>query len=445
MQNRRFRLKWIMILVLVLCIVTGGSLVLMLYLTFGDQFTRPENIASLYSNLKLDSSDDDENSVKTFDSAFIKSIMPETDTTIKIIKLSIDPGYTPDIEFDEKAGKYVKRVYSGKRINIAITGVDSRLGQRFKHADANHVISILADSGRIEIISVPRDTYADAGFDDTTGFNKLTTVRSAKGRQTYLNELATLAGLDKIHYWGEFGFSQAMGIIEWFGHDKPKSTLKILRSRQALGGDDYQRVYNQAQFMRQMILSNFAKLDGIAGEVIIRGALTLVESNLTTSKFKEILNLLKAKGFGKGYNDIEIKIRPPFPLEYKVYDFSDPMTLLHLTSKIDAAHKKSKSDSTSEHSQEHSEYIYKVLIGRIDKIVGDSIKNPTQVINNLRIYFDQKSWFQVEDSTHRYEVRNKISNSLKTAYLMKKDTIRAKEIQLAIQNEDDLFRLKAGQ
>lgn len=444
MKNRRIRLKWIIILVLLLFIVTGGSLLLMLYLTFGDQFTRPENISSLYSNLKLDSSDDEENTVKTFDSTFLKSIMPDSDTAIKIIRLSSDPGYKPEIEFDDKAGKYVRKVYNGKRINIAITGVDSRLGQRFKHADANHVISILADSGKIEIISIPRDTYADAGFDDTTGFNKLTTMR-AKGRNAYLNEVASIAGLDKIHYFGEFGFSQAMGIIEWFGHDKPKSTLKILRSRQALGGDDYQRVYNQAQFMRQMILNNFSKLNGIAGEVIIRGALSMIESNMNTAKFKEVLKILKSSGFSGNPEDISIKIRPSFPIEFKVYDFTDPLTLLHLTSKIDAAHSKSKKDTSHSNQDKDPEYIYKVLKQRIHKIVGDTIKNPSQVINNLKIYFEQKAWFQIEDSTDRHEIRTVISDNLQTAYKMMKDSASAMDIKNIIKNEDDLFKLKNNQ
>jgi len=441
LKNRRFKLKWIIILVLLLIIVTGGSLLLMLYLTFGDQFTRPENIASLYSTLKLDSSADDENAVRTFDSTFLKSIMPESDTSVKVIKLSADPGYTPKVEFDDKAGKYVRRVYNGRRINIAVTGVDSRLGQRFKHADANHVISILADSGKIEIISLPRDTYADAGFEDTTGFNKLATVR-AKGRNAYLREVASIAGLDKIHYWGEFGFSQAMGIIEWLGHEKPKSTLKILRSRQALGGDDYQRVYNQAQFMRQMISNNFSNLDGIKGEVIIRGVLSLIESNLNTSKFKEILQILKESGFSGNVEDITIKIRPSFPIEYKVYDFSNPLTLLHLTSKIDAAHSKSRKDTSKDQSYDDSEYIYKVLKQRIDKIVGDTIKNPSQVINNLKIYFEQKAWFQIEDSTDRYEIRTAISKNLQTAYIMMKDTVGATEVKNKVKDEDDLFKLK---
>ena len=121
------------------------------------------------------------------------------------------------IGMDPNASESRFKHYRGRRINIAITGVDSRLGDRYKHADANHVLSILLDSGKIEIISVPRDTPVDAGFEDSTGQNKLTVSRATLGRNGYLRELANIAKVDKIHYYVEFGFSQAMGIIDWLG------------------------------------------------------------------------------------------------------------------------------------------------------------------------------------------------------------------------------------
>lgn len=441
-MSRKFKIKWVILLVLFLIIVTIGSLFLMLYLAFGDKIVKASDLRSIYSKLTFDSSDAITDTLKTFDTSFIKSIIPESDSNIKIINLSYDPGYKPEIEYDAEAGKYIKKVYTGRRINIAVTGVDSRLGERYKHADANHVISILIDNGKIEIFSIPRDTYSDAGYDDTTGFNKLSNVRGAKGREYYLSELASIAGLDKIHYWVEFGFSQAMGFIEWFGHDNPNATLKVLRSRQALGGDDFQRVYNQAQFMKQMILNNFEKTSGLPGEVIIRGALTLAESNLSTSKVHELIRNLRSRGFGKNPDDIEIKIRPPFPLEYKVYDFSDPATVLYLSSKIDAAFAKTKGDSVEPHLRDHSEYIYKLLQNRLDKIVGDTITNPTQVINGLTIYFNQKAWFQVNDSSMRYRIRSRIADNLYQAYLMKRDSVSANAVISAIKSEDELFNLR---
>ncbi len=55
---------------------------------------------------------------------------------------------------------------AAENARINITGLDSRMGTIGNHADANHILSVLLDSGAVEIISIPRDTPADAGLDD---------------------------------------------------------------------------------------------------------------------------------------------------------------------------------------------------------------------------------------------------------------------------------------
>lgn len=77
----------------------------------------------------------------------------------------------------------------GRSVTIAITGIDSRLGVEQAHADANHVLRIWLDQGRIEIISVPRGTYADAGF-SSSSLNIIANYRARKGRAAYLRKLA---------------------------------------------------------------------------------------------------------------------------------------------------------------------------------------------------------------------------------------------------------------
>ena len=73
------------------------------------------------------------------------------DVEYSVIRTS--KNFNQDIPFtlDDKAGVVYKKLYNGRRINICVTGVDSRLGTRYKHADANHVISILIDKGEVEI------------------------------------------------------------------------------------------------------------------------------------------------------------------------------------------------------------------------------------------------------------------------------------------------------
>ena len=159
---------------------------------------------------------------------------------------------------------------STRRINIAIIGVDARMGTASKRADANHILSIVPDSGYIEIISIPRDTPADAGMKDSTQ-NKLTIVHAMRGTKAYLQEAGRIAKVGPVKFWIQLGFSQAMGIIELLGQRDSKSTLQVLRSRKGLGGDDYQRCFNQGQYIRQMILRHFTKADGLLGEILIRG------------------------------------------------------------------------------------------------------------------------------------------------------------------------------
>jgi len=104
---------------------------------------------------------------------------------------------------DKEAGSSKKIVFTGKRINIAVTGLDGRIGRPSKLADANHVISIMPESGRVEIISIPRDSYVDLGYttgDSIVDLNKITYCRANKGRDRYHKELANIAGIDKIHY-----------------------------------------------------------------------------------------------------------------------------------------------------------------------------------------------------------------------------------------------------
>jgi hypothetical protein len=155
-----------------------------------------ENEKEIYDTVELTDSINSLDSVEEdhwIDSDLVKEeeyILVSNPNDTGIIKYGID----------DNAGKNIRRIYKGRRINIALTGLDSRMGRRDNHADANHILSVLLDSGLVEIISIPRDTYADAGYDDTTGQNKLTVVRAAKGRKTYLKELARIAGLDRIHF-----------------------------------------------------------------------------------------------------------------------------------------------------------------------------------------------------------------------------------------------------
>ncbi len=378
------------------------------------------------------------------DSNFLKALIPSADSGVQVINVS-SSNELPEYAYDESAGKYIKRIYKGRRINIALTGVDSRLGDRYKHADANHIISILLDSGKIEIISIPRDTPADAGYDDTTGQNKLTIVRAAKGRKAYFQELCRIGEVDKIHYFAELGFSQAIGIIEWLGFDKPNETLQILRSRSALGGDDFQRVYNQGQFIKQMLFRNLSRLDGVMGDIFIGSGLLFVESNLTSSNIKEILSELKAKNFSSSPDNIFVKIRPAFPAKFKLYDFSDKNTIASLSNLVKSYFSSKSKDETGKTDEPIGIKVYTRLRNVLDKAAADSSKKPQNVIRNLSVFFEQRAWLQIDEKEKRLEIRNDFVNLLTTAYEKRKDTSRADKVRLVAIAEDNLLKNKLQQ
>ncbi len=376
---------------------------------------------------------------------FLKAVVLE-DSSEQVVRVSDESGLKLEYGEDENAGKNIRRVFTGRRINIIVTGVDSRLGDRSKHADANHVISILVDSGKIEMTAIPRDSYVDAGYPDSTGLNELTYVRANFGRERYLQEAAKIAGLDKIHYWAEVGFSQAMGILEFLGFKNSGEALQVLRNRKGLGGDDYQRVYNQAQFIRQMMIGHFNKLDGILGDIILSGGLSLIETNLTHSAAKDIIAQLRKAGFPKKPSDVSIVVRPPIPIKYKVFDFTDPQTIATLTQRIERFNKwydKKTGDTLGTHCTTRKRNFSAEVASRLDRalrsVAADTSRKPQNVINKLRTYFDQHAWFQITDQPTRARVRDEFARLLSTAYYKQRKPKMAKWVMDVVENEKKML------
>jgi len=269
---------------------------------------------------------------------------------------------------------------SGRVINIMVTGVDSRLGDNMAHADANHLLRFFVDSGCVEIISLPRDTYFDAGFEDSTGLNKLTNVRANRGRTKYLAAIAEICGVPKIDYWVEFGFSQAIGLLELLGYrDNASSTLRVLRSRQAFSAGDFQRVYNQGQFMRQAILRNFHNMQNIIGDLAVRAALMMVETNLTYAVCDDITTQLAEHGFKNDPTRIWVRIKPAMVTRMKVYEF-DSSSVNEINRQI--AHRVTRLGLDSVQITE--ETYERRLSKLIEKAATDSAKSPKSVIRALK-------------------------------------------------------------
>lgn len=358
----------------------------------------------------------------------------ENETEIKVVRTS--KSFNKDIPFkiDENAGVVYKKQYSGRRINVVIIGVDSRLGSRYKHADANHVLSIMPESGEIEITSIPRDAYADAGYPDTTTFNTISNLRAKFGRKKYMSRIAEIAELDTIHYYMEFGFSQAIGLLEWLGYDNSKQTLQVLRSRKVFDGGDWQRVYNQGVFINQAVRKSFKNYGGVFGDLVLMGGLSLVETNMSLAKLTGIVNKLRKNGFGEE-EDVVNRVRPKYSYKFKQFDFNNESVVASLQSRVNEHSKKKNLGSASVDS---------LVLNKLDKVISKAIKNDslrkaTLTINTLKTYFKQRAWLQITDKNTRHKYREKMKNLLVSAYEQKNQPKNAEKVKKIVEHESNLF------
>lgn len=330
-----------------------------------------------------------------------------------------------------KSGNFPKP--KGRVVNMLITGVDSRLGDPTMHADANHLVRFFLDSACIEIISIPRDTYSDAGFDDSTGFNRLTNVRANRGRSQYHTAVMEITGVDGIDYWVEFGFSQAIGLLELLGYkSNATSALKVLRSRQAFATGDFQRSYNQGEFIRQIMLKNVKRSTSVIGDLAIRAALMLVETNMSFEDATFILEELNKHGFNEDPSRAWVRIEPPVVSKFIAYQF-DSANIAALNRKIDLRNKVLGLDSvkaTSTYEQR--------LMSLIARASADSAKSASSVIRILRRAYDQKAWLQITEHRKRIEYRDRICTLLEDAYRRRKNMAAADRIKALLTVESQI-------
>jgi anionic cell wall polymer biosynthesis LytR-Cps2A-Psr (LCP) family protein len=376
-------------------------------------------------------SDSTKNHESEVDTAFLKSVFELDDSYDYNSDSLLTQGEdnTAGLGKDEFAGQ--------TRINIALIGLDGRMGATTGHADANHILSIMPDIGKIQIISIPRDTYVDCGYDDTTHLNKLTVYYMAAGRQSYLQKLAEIAKLPSIPYYIEFGFSQAMGMMSLFGY-KSTETLQVLRSRKSFAIGDYQRVYNQAQFVKQLMVRHYNTLTGTFQPVFINGILVLVKTNMKNSEIANIFSNLEQNNFTASPENISIKIRPSLKANYKVFDFSNPEMIVQMKKQL-GLDKIAKRDTSAFTPTDFTKYLENKLSKIIIAATKDTLKNPQLTINKLKPTYEQKIWLQFDNDSLRNLYSKKMSDLLQTAYLRRKDTLSANRVKVAYIAEQDLF------
>ncbi len=322
----------------------------------------------------------------------------------------------------------------GKTINIVVTGSDARLGTSTIHADAIHLFTVNPDSGIVEITSIPRDTYCDLGYPDTTSFNHITNAR-ALGMPGFMKRVEEIVNRGAIKYYVEVGFSQVMGILELLGYKDPAQTLKFLRARKTLRGGDIQRSHNQAVFMRQSIISKFDLLTGTSGEVLLTAGLQFVNTNLTKDFCQGLIYKLKEAGF-PGQRHDAIRLRMPSMYKMRLAEMMpDSVTV---TQTLATADRILEGELGGERVN-----VAQMLRKKVRKAIADST-HPRSVVNSLERLYQQKAWLQIGNRSERHGLRDSLLYCLSHAYQRMGNMEKMKEV-IDSRSAEDLLYEKTSQ
>lgn len=320
----------------------------------------------------------------------------------------------------------------GKIINILTMGSDARLGASNLHADAIHLITISPDSAIVEILSVPRDTYCDLGYPDTTSFNHITNAR-ALGITGFLKRVAEVCNRGGISYYVEVGFSQVLGILELLGYKDPVQTLKFLRSRKTLRGGDIQRSHNQALFMRQSILDKFELFTGATGDLLVAAGLQFVNTNLTKDRCLGIIQSLREKGFPRHRTDaIRVRMLPIYKIRLTEM-LPDSGTVRQTLTKADQVLAEEIDDG-------HGRINVAMMLRRkVRKAFSDSMRS-SRVVYELGRMYEQRAWLQIGNRKERLGLRDSLLYVLGRAYKKLGEEAKVQQIIDGRAAEDSLYQ-----
>jgi anionic cell wall polymer biosynthesis LytR-Cps2A-Psr (LCP) family protein len=317
----------------------------------------------------------------------------------------------------------------GRVINIVLIGLDSRLNTHGGRADAVHLFTINPDSAVVDIMAIPRGTYVDLGYPDTTTFNIIANAY-ALGHQGFLKRIAELTKRGPVKYYAEVGFSQAMGILEMLGYKDPVGTLRFLRNRKGMATGDIQRSYNQASFLRQSLIGKFSLLTGATGDVLLSAGLRFLETNLTKEFCQGLVYALSQKSFPRHRSDaVRVRMLPMYRFRLKEMT-ADSATV-------------ARASQREEHyvgDDAVSVNVPNYLRKQLRQAAADSAR-PGKVVSRLWRLADQHAWLQIQDKSTRTGIRDSVVMLLSRAYRRMGNKTAAEEVEASRLAEEQLLRI----
>lgn len=267
------------------------------------------------------------------------------------------------------------------QINLLLLGLDGRLGDKKPRCDAIHFLSLDKKNEEISVTTIPRGTVLDLEIDGQPAKTYLGNACHLLGIEKTVKEMEKLAGL-KADYVVKLGFSQTLGLLKTLNLPAP-DTLQKLRNR-AYGIGDYQRSYNQAVFIKDLLLrfEEFEKLPNIVKYL----GFQMIETDL---EYEQALAIIRDFPFTKLKNNPEkIKLAAKPGNKYKTQD-------IHIMPNY--AQQSSLPVSSDSDFQRQLEEKLSALIVKADNLL--KANNTARAFNLISVPFNQQIWRQIEDNT----------------------------------------------
>ncbi|MCL4397957.1 hypothetical protein M1403_02930 [Patescibacteria group bacterium] len=300
-----------------------------------------------------------------------------------------------------------------KDTSILLLGLDSRKGDKSARCDAIHTVSFLPSQGKIIITSVPRGTISKDG-------NIIANVCSIYGFDTAKKEIEKITGIP-ADYTVKTGFSQTMGAFRLLGLP-PSPTLQFLRDRHDYAIGDNQRSFNQANFLKDMLVQHLDQINALPEPIKYLGFKT-IDTDISYNDAKKLLAEIIASGIYKDPANIEVVVKPADNLVRQD---------IHLSAQT-------ATDWSFSQDPEYQAY-QKEMVDYLENITKTA--NKTAVITALA----QKSWLQVDDPGLRNQLHFDLLKIVPTPDTLKDfilEMSQAGQPSLQQQAEEILASLKS--
>jgi len=269
-------------------------------------------------------------------------------------------------------------------INILLLGFDGRRGDSNPRCDAIHMISFYPSAGKIRITTVPRGTTIklSKNGDETIVANSCHTM----GIDFTVKQIEKITGIhpDAIV---KVGFSQTLGALRLI--DLPTTpTLQYLRNRR-YGIGDYQRSYNQAQFLKDMLVSHFEQLAALPKPIQYL-LFQMIDTDMDFEEANQLASQLAASKIFTNPENIELVTKPADNKLRRDISFAES---------IYGQETDWQNDPEFKTYQGNLEAYLENLIQKADRLI--ETKKGKSAYNSIKTPFSQRLWLQIENEDKR--------------------------------------------